>query len=494
MKKPGSGSASRRHAAWWFGLSFVAFVLALLSKTTTIMLPVTLLCCAAWQRGRITRRDLLHTTPYFVLALAFGLMSIWFQKNQALAGETILQTSFGERLITAGRDFWFYVGKAVWPANLSVFYSRWRTDVPALQAGIPALLMGVIFVLSWRFRRSWGRHALFGMGCFAILLFPALGFFDAQCFTKFQVSDHLQYLPLIALVSLAAAVIAALFNTRIFQGVAIALIVALSILAFKRASSFFATEEGLMRDTLAKNPAAWAADNDLGVVLVKKGKFAEATDHFKASLQSNPNNPDAHSNLGKMFALQGRLDEACVQHRAAIALRPDNPLLHENLAMTLEQLGKDQEAITQLNIALQFTPKIETRLNLAGLHYKTRDFHRAVAQYHRALSLDTDNVKGLNNLGWLLATCSDDTVRNGAEAIELAERACRITEFKQSFVISTLAAAYAEGGRFPEAVTTAETALRLQDTAGETQFAAINRQLLEFYRAGKPWHEGPISN
>src|SRR5208282_470676 len=71
----------RGQAALWYGLSLVAFVLALLSKTSTVMLPLVLLACAAWQRRRITRQDLLQTGPFFVLALGFGLMSAWFQKH-----------------------------------------------------------------------------------------------------------------------------------------------------------------------------------------------------------------------------------------------------------------------------------------------------------------------------------------------------------------------------------------------------------------------------
>jgi cytochrome c-type biogenesis protein CcmH/NrfG len=82
-------------------------------------------------------------------------------------------------------------------------------------------------------------------------------------------------------------------------------------------------------------------------------------------------------------------------------------------------------------------------------------------------------------------------VRDGAEAVRCAERACRLTQFHEPRSLSTLAAAYAEAGRFPEAVSTAETALRMQNAAGDTRSARINQQLLPFYRAGKPWHEQP---
>ena len=96
--------------------------------------------------------------------------------------------------------------------------------------------------------------------------------------------------------------------------------------------------------------------------------------------------------------------------------------------------------------------------------------------------------EALNNLALILATASDDKLRDGAEAVQLAERALRLPPVKGMCVAGTLAAAYAEAGRFPEAVATAEKAVREETAAGETSFAELNRQLLTFYRAGQPWH------
>ncbi len=113
----------------------------------------------------------------------------------------------------------------------------------------------------------------------------------------------------------------------------------------------------------------------------------------------------------------------------------------------------------------------------------------AVVQYREALRLNPDLAGALNNLAWVLAASPDDELRNGAEAVRLAERACELTHYGQPLFIGTLAAAYAEAGRFPEAVTTAEKVEQLATTAGLTDVAAKNRQLLELYRAGKPCHE-----
>jgi len=479
-------------AALRYGLSLTAFVLALLSKTSTIMLPLVLLACAAWQRGRITRRDFLRTSPFFVLALAFGLMSCWFQKHQQLIGMTLQAESFWERLALAGHILWFYFGKALLPLNLNLVYPQWKVDATAPASYIPDLLFCAVVLVCWRFRRGWGRHVLLGLGIFAITLFPVLGFFDSQFLTRWRVSDHLQYLPLIAPVTLAVAGMAFLLPVVAFRGVAAALVVLLSFLTFQRAQ-VFASEESLFRDTLAKNPAAWGIHNDLGVMLAARTNYTEAVEHFVASLQSNPDNPDAQSNLGQTLAAQGKFKEAESHYLAALKSKPDDPETHRRFAALLVQQGRIREALYHQRMALTFSlkPDIRMRLDYATLLHQTGDLRGAVAQLRQVLLLQPDSVEALNNLAWILATAADDKLRDGAEAVRYAERAARLPPVKEMCVPGTLAAAYAEAGRFPEAVATAEKAVAMETAAGETRFAAINRQLLRLYRAGQPFHEPP---
>ena len=95
----------------------------------------------------------------------------------------------------------------------------------------------------------------------------------------------------------------------------------------------------------------------------------------------------------------------------------------------------------------------------------------------------------MNNLAWSLATCQPAQDRDGARAVRFAERACEMTQYRQTIMVGTLAAAYAEAGRFAEAVTTAETASTLAAKTGDQTLLARNRQLLELYREGRPYRE-----
>jgi tetratricopeptide (TPR) repeat protein len=483
----------RRNATLWLTLSLVAFVLALLAKTTAVMLPVVLLICAAWQRGRIVLKDLLHTAPFFVLSLGFGLMSVWFQRHQALTNthEVLQPASFGERLAASAHDVWFYLGKALLPVNLSVIYYRWRVDAETVTAWLPLLLLCAVFILCWRFRRTWGRHVLFGLGCFVVTLFPALGFFDAQFLTMWRVSDHLQYKPLVAIVALAASALALMSPKILFRSAAIAVLLVLSLLTFQRAQ-VFASDENILRDTLAKNPKAWVAHNDLGIILAKNGDYPGAIREFSLSLQCNPDNLDAHENLGHALAMTGNFSEAEKHFLAALKLEPGDAPAHKAYAEALAMRGRRHDALRHLAAAASLKPEAATHMQLASLLYANGDSRRAVVHLHNALELKPDLTEALNNLAWILATCPDDTVRDGSEAVRCAKKACRQTAFRRAEMMSVLAAAYAEAGRFPEAINTAESATRIATAAGDRRSIAINNRLLANYRAGKPWHEGPM--
>jgi tetratricopeptide (TPR) repeat protein len=557
-------------------LSLLAFVLALLSKTSTVMLPVVLLACAWWQRGRITWRDWWRTSPFFALALAFGLMSIWFQAHGAITGATVQSENFWGRLAGAGMALWFYLGKALLPLNLCMIYPQWKIDAAAPVSYLPLLLWCCVLAVCWGLRRTLGRHVLFGLGCFAVTLFPVLGFFDMYFLMLSRVSDHFDYLPLTALVALAAGELGYGFS-RIFQTpegsthkslanssagsamsiarlrpgnqapsgaacgpppsrepsmplltelennplepgdyrhaapdgaipsaqgsemsrlrgrvlglvVGTGLVVGLAVLAMLRAQ-VFQSEEALWRDTLSRNPSAWCAHANLGWILAEQQKYDEAREHLVASLAVNPDNAQAHSNLGRVLSLQRQFAEAEPHFQAALKLKPNDADIRKSYASALAQQGRREEAVPQLREALRLGPDTDARLLLATLSYHTRKFPEAIAEYRQVLKVKPDQPEALNNLAWLLATCSEGTVRDGAEAVRLAEHACRLSGYKQARELFTLAAAYAEAERFPEAVEAAQKSIETARSGGNAQLAAVGGQLLTLFRAGKPYHE-----
>lgn len=489
------GASNKGESAIRYVLSFLFFILALMAKTSTIMLPVVLLVVVAWQNGRITRVDMLRSSPFFLLAFFFGMMSAWFQKHQAMVGSILAPESLAQRVAGAGRVFWFYLGKVALPVNLNLVYPHWQADTRSIIAFVPDILFCAIMLVCWRFRRGWGRHALLGLGAFAIMLFPVLGLIDSQFLTRWRVSDHLQYLPMFAPVALVAGGLAAILPKWLFRGAAAGIILLLALLTFQRAR-VFASEETLFHDTLAKNPMAWGMHNDLGVMLAAKKDYPAAEAQLKESLQENPDNADAESNLGQVLVLQGRQEEAASHFENALKIKPDNGEAHRRYGSLLLEQRRWREALFQYRMAMDFSPKsdVRTRLDYATCLHQAGRLRLAMEQYRKVLAIDPNSTEALNNLAWLLAAAPDDKLRDGPEAVKLAERASHLPPVRGMCVPGTLAAAYAEAGSYDAAIATAEKAIKEERAAGETHFADLNQQLLILYRAHHPFREPPMAN
>ena len=247
---------------------------------------------------------------------------------------------------------------------------------------------------------------------------------------------------------------------------------------------------GQYQEAIRLNPSNAAAHNNLGTALDKKDQIDAAIGQFQEAIRLNPDYAEAHNNLGIDFDEKGQTDAAISQYQEAIRLNPDYADAHYNFGDDLAARGRLDEAIQSYRRAIQADPnrpEFFYRLGLALNHSGcTRE---AVDAYLAALRLNPDLAPVLNNLAWALATSPDDGLRNGTEALQLAEHACALTHYAQPWFVGTLAAAYAECGRYPEAATTAEKAVQLATDAGQAAVAAKNRQLLELYRAAKPYHE-----
>ena len=231
---------------------------------------------------------------------------------------------------------------------------------------------------------------------------------------------------------------------------------------------------------------------NIGNALFQQGKLDESKDCLQKGLAVLPESAIAHDLLGNVLLQKGQVDEAISHFRQALKYQADLKGVHKNLAAALVQKGQVDEAIEQLSAELRANPNDSaTHGYLAGVLSSQGRTQEAVAHYRAALKTLPDSPEVLNNLAWILAANADPQARNGPEAVALAERACRLTDSKQAVMVGTLAAAYAEAGRFTEAVTTAEEAALLAEQAKQLDLTARNRKLIELYRAGKPYHEPP---
>lgn len=190
----------------------------------------------------------------------------------------------------------------------------------------------------------------------------------------------------------------------------------------------------------------------------------------------------------------------CLTTYAAFWIRTGNPETHQVRGLYFVEKQREAEALQCFSRALQLDAAVppnqrlkpdnaEVHFNLALLFAGQNRMAAAVEHYQLALRARPDFPGALNNLAWILAANADPQRRAGREAVNLAERAVALTGRREALYLGTLAAAYAEAGRFDDAVAAAELASRLAAVDGQSELAETNRQLLERYRSGRPYHE-----
>ena len=395
----------------WYGLALGTFALALLSKTAVVMLPVVLLLFVWWRHGRkrtandtgsncsrsacppeagksrghvvggngplkpkltLRLQILLGLVPFFMLSLVMGLVTIWFERQHGIVNEVVRAESVLARLLGAARAVWFYIGKTLWPVNLAVIYPRWQIDVGSVAAWIPLLALVAIVVVCWKFRATWGRAPLFALGCFVAMLFPVLGFFNVAFMAYAFVADHWLYFsltPMVALMCSAAMKQAERWNTRSLPTIAAPVVIVVLVLWTWQRTGVWRSEETLWQDTLAKNPAAWMAHNNLANALLAQGHAEAAAAEYRETIRLKPNYGSAHYNFGILSFQRRDYDEAVNQFREAARLKPQSAEAHNNLGAALVNVGRTNDAIAEFETAVHLAPKWdEPRANLARLH------------------------------------------------------------------------------------------------------------------------------
>jgi tetratricopeptide (TPR) repeat protein len=238
-------------------------------------------------------------------------------------------------------------------------------------------------------------------------------------------------------------------------------------------------------------PSYLEAHLSLALALVRQGKYDEAVPHYLAALRLNPESTAARNNLALAFHAQGRLDEAITQYLEALRLDPGLTETHNNVALALHARGRLAEAISHYEEVLRRRPdSAAVHLNLGGALMGMRRADDALKHYREALRLSPDHPDALNKLAWLLATSANPRIRDGAEALRLAQRACALTGYKDPKALSTLAAAHAANGQFAEAVTAIQDAIRLAAAIGNHEMAGAFQILLREFQERRAYREG----
>jgi protein O-mannosyl-transferase len=511
----------------------VLFALGLMSKSMLVTLPFVLLLLDYWPLGRfaqdlpqqsflaIFRTLIREKIPLLALSALCAVIQLFANQDGIISSEKMPLLT---RVCNAVVSYVAYIGQMFYPVGLVVFYPHPENTLPAwtITLAIALLLAISVAVFTMRKGRPW---LLVGWLWYLGIMVPVIGLVQSGELAR---ADRYTYLPQIGLCLmlawLAVDFCAGLRQHSLLLGSLMAGTITVLALTAYLQTSVWRNSEALWNHALACNPKNYLAHENLAGVSELKGRINDAIAHRHQALDINPDYEFSHNNIGLNLLESGRTDEAIPHFQRALEIKPRYPKALNNLGTALLQKGQTDVSIQHFSKALEIKPDYAVaeanlgnaflrngRVASAIFHYQKAleiapDYAKArgnlgnallqlgrvreaVSEFEKALAIQPDYQVVQNNLAWVLATQPDATLRDGPRAVALALQASTATGDKNCRILLTLAAAYAEAGRFPDAVRTAQRALQLPEAQADTALSAALRAQLEIYQSGSPFHE-----
>jgi len=519
VEESGAGKAK---GGTFYILSVVLFALGLAAKPMLVTLPFVLLLLDYWplQRRQTPVAGLfVEKTPFFILAAASCVVTLLAQ-FQGGAVMPLAKLPLGARLANVPVSCARYVAKTFWPAHLAIAYPLFKWPVWDIAGATVFLLL--LSGLALRRVRAQPWLAV-GWLWFLGTLAPVIGV--VQVGTQ-SMADRYSYIPGIGLF-IAVVWAARHWGVRLgarAPAVLGALAAAICLVLTARQAAFwensrtlflhaiqsttnnYVAYDGLgrwaeingrtnaaidyMETAVRIQPKFTRSLNDLGRVLLGTGRIDEALAHLQKAVSLDPDFADARYNLGYALLAKGRVGEALDQFQAQVNLEPADFKAQNNMGTVLLQNGLAGDAIAYLQKAVEIKPAdAEPHYLLGNALFRTGRVVEAIRHYEKAIQLSPDHIQARNDLAWILACDPDPSIRNGARAVALALRADQLSGGQNPVVIGTLAAGYAEAGKFSDAIAAGRRACQAALAQTNSVLAELLEERLRFYQAGSPWRD-----
>jgi tetratricopeptide (TPR) repeat protein len=477
-----------------YALALVLFAFALMSKAMVVTLPFVLLLLDYWPLGRLQFgpgfpwRLIVEKIPFFLLAAGESVVTFLIQQHSG-AVTTLTRFPLSVRLSNVPVAYMSYLSKNFWPAGLAVFYPHQPLGLLEV-GGAVCVLMAVSILVVWRWRAQ--PYLAVGWFWFLGMLVPTIGIVQ-QGYQA--MADRFSYLPSVGVWIMVAWGVREWVGDRLFPRRAAALAAGIAVIACMVLTPL---QEHYWRDTRALFLRAasvtdqhYMAYYNLGCDALEKSEYPRAIAYFKTALRSEVDNAlwtdhsRAYNNLGYAYLHQGEITNAVTNFEMAIAIKPSYTEAYYNLGRAYLTNNQPALAVDYFQQALDLDPSV------AEIHYKLANAliqlgrpAQAIAHYSQALQLRPGMDEAANNLAWLLATCSDHSLRDGAKAIALALQASKHSHDQNPVILGTLAAAYAEAGQLSEAAATAQRARQLALAQNNRALAAALESQWQQYHGG----------
>ena len=499
-------------------LVILFFILGLMAKPMLVTLPFVLLLLDYWPLQRFQLKSsknnnpakqrpfyfglIWEKIPLFFLSAASGVVTYLVQKSGG-AVSSLVVIPFHDRITNALVSYVSYIGKILWPHNLAVLYPYQRSIALWKIAGA-GMLLTMISVFVFRMLRSKPYFAV-GWLWYLGTLVPVIGIVQVG---SQALADRYTYVPLIGIFLMVAWGISDWVSKRHYRRIILftltAIIFSLLTITSRLQVKYWSNSVTLFDHAINVTGDNSTAQLNLGAALTVQGEIEKAEKHYKAALKINPNLAEAHLNIGVYLKGGGKLDDA-ISHFSkvlngksekhyleVIKINPGYAKAYNNLGVILAGQNKVEAAIVFLSKALQISPGYAgAHFNLGKIYFNRNDPEKAISHYKKALQFDANMIQALYHLSWILSTNEDEQYRNGIEAVKLATRLCKITQYRQPLALDALAAAYAETGRYNEAVYTAEKAYKMALVQGPGALAQGIDQRLKLYQNKMAYHQTP---
>lgn len=408
--------------------SLLLFVLALLSKSVTCSLPVALILLMILRRQSLRPKRLLPLVPMFVIGLAAAVHTAWLERESVGARGAAFDFGFVERFLIACRSLVHYPLKLLVPHPLVFIYPRWTIAVGDWRSWWPVVVVLAVAVAALVAFLRGRRGPAVAVAFFAATIFPALGFVDYWPMVYSFVADHFSYLASIGLIALVVAPVARRFGSvRGVQALAGVVLLVYGGLAWQEGHKY-SDEETLWRKTIADNPGAWMAYNNLGVVFLRDhGRLGDAADLMRRGdaqgaarvletsatrqlhdlarrLPALPPDRDAEAADAMDRMRPPMIEEAIRQFEASLDINPDNYQANGNLAVAMHRLGRYREALGYWQALMAHgTATPDDRYAMGLTLEKLGRTDDAIADYREILREAPEHLAAHLRLGELLA-------------------------------------------------------------------------------------------
>jgi protein O-mannosyl-transferase len=433
----------------YYAACLIAYLMALLSKPTSVFLPFAMLLMDYWPLNRLSWKSIREKLPLFVLFIVFIVITLVSQLSSAggwLPGQE-QHSALNPPLIIC-HNIIFYPLKMLWPTNLSSHYAYPKPFILSNPQVMVHVFATIILIILLFVSLRWTRAALAGSFIFFIIILPTM---QIVKFSDVIASDKFAYLPSLGILMMLTVFMLWLHGKKFYRVIIISVIVLFLAsaegIATRRYQVYWKDTITLFNHMLDLAPESTTLQNILAVTYNNLGQNEKALEHLSQAAAINPMDSQTYYHFGIVYFDLKRNQEAIDAFQKAIRLYPKYDDAYSNLAGVYASLGNFDKAVDLYNQAIAInSSKNRTYFNLGKAYFRLGRYQDAINAYQKAIRLSPKYAEA-----YTAFACVYMALGKSEEQIDLCKKAIEFAPRSPDAYI-VLGSAYGNLGRFAEAL------------------------------------------